>query len=221
MARVKPFGARVTAALLAGACCAACSTQAGHRPAATVTVTRTPTPAGSSSTPSPTATPTPAATQRALPGDCDAMLSEPVVENALNRTLPGRIAFVVGVPEADIGRIGYVNCRYGLPFGAAAARATPLIEIGISLYKTPALAAKRIPATVDDFLMNGATSTTTSVGGVPATLLLGGAGAGYGPTIVLADGQRTVAVTMAPSATHNARADLTTLAALALHNSAP
>lgn len=196
---------------------AACATQPAKRPVTTVTVTRhpAPTPRSSAATSAPASAPTSAVLAK-LPGSCDDMLPLPVVENALNRNVPGLTAFVVGVAEPDIHRLGYVNCRYGL----ATAQSPPAIEIGISLYRTAADAAARIPATVDDFTAHGATASDTTVSGAPAQLLTGGSGAGYGPTIVLASGQRTVAVTLAPSATRNSRGDLTTLAALALQRSA-
>lgn len=196
---------------------AACSTQPAKRPVTTVTVTRTPPQSAHSSaaTSAPASSSAPATLAR-LPGSCDDMLPLPVVENALNRNVPGVTAFVVGVAEPDIHRLGYVNCRYGL----ATAQSPPAIEIGISLYRAAGDAAARIPATVDDFTAHGATASDTTVRGVPAQLLTGGSGTGYGPTIVLASGQRTVAVTLAPAASQNPRADLTTLAALALQGSA-
>lgn len=202
---------------------AGCATQPASRPATTVTVTRQPPAASHSGAPPP---PVPAtgtgasssvpATLTTLPGTCEDMLPLPVIDNALNREVPGRTAFVVGVAEADIHRLGYVNCRYGL----TSAQSAPAIEIGISLYRTAADAAARIPATVDDFLAHGSTDADTTVGGVPAHLLTGGSGAGYGPTVVLASGQRTLAVTLAAGASHDPRGDLATLAALALQRSA-
>lgn len=195
---------------------AGCATQPAKRPVTTVTVTRHPpqTPHSSATTSAPASTSAPAVPAK-LPGSCVDMLPLPVVENALNRNVPGLTAFVVGVAEPDIHRLGYVNCRYGL----ATAQSPPAIEIGISLYRTAAAAA-RIPATVDDFTAHGATASDTTVSGAAAQLLTGGSGTGYGPTIVLASGQRTVAVTLVPSATQNPRGDLTTLAALALQRSA-
>ena len=133
----------------------------------------------------------------------------------LGRSLGGQTAFVVGLPEKDIGRLGYLNCRYGLPDASAGAVAKA--EIGVSLYKDAQAAAARIPATVDDYVAHGASSSTTQVDGQSATILTGGTGAGYtDPTLVLASGQRTVAVSMHESAGAQATKDLTALAHLAL-----
>jgi hypothetical protein len=154
-----------------------------------------------------------------LPGTCDDLLPAAAVDNALGRSLGGRTAFVVGLPEKDIGRIGYLNCRYGL--ASTQANAVAKAEIGISLYQSAALAAARIPATVGDYSGHGARSASTTVDGQQATVLTGGTGAGYTePTLVVADGQRTVAVSVHESAGARARKDLSALAALALQKTA-
>jgi hypothetical protein len=200
---------------------AACSAAGTGQPAKTVVVTRTKTappttPATTATTATPSVTPTPTATAlRQLPGTCDDLLPAAAVDDALGRSLGGQTAFVVGLPEKDIGRLGYLNCRYGLPDASAGAVAKA--EIGVSLYKDAQAAAARIPATVDDYVAHGASSSTTQVDGQSATILTGGTGAGYtDPTLVLASGQRTVAVSMHESAGAQATKDLTALAHLAL-----
>jgi hypothetical protein len=143
------------------------------------------------------------------------------VENAIGRDVPGNTSFVVGAAEADIGRLSYLNCRYGLPGGAAAQTATPTIEIGVSLYRSAAAAAKRIPATVDDFENHGADEAPATVGALPATVLTGGEGDGYDvPTIVLASGERTVAVSIVPPSGIQVTHELVAVAALALKHTA-
>jgi hypothetical protein len=156
---------------------------------------------------------------RQLPGTCDSLLPAAAVDNALGRSLGGQTAFVVGLPEKDIGRLGYLNCRYGLASGSAGSSATAVAkaEIGVSLYKDAQSAAARIPATVGDYVAHGANSRTTQVDGRQATILTDGAGADYAdPTIVVASGQRTVAVSMHEKAGARATKDLTALAKLAL-----
>ncbi|MCU1659058.1 MAG: hypothetical protein JWO57_3714 [Pseudonocardiales bacterium] len=220
--------ARRTAQLLA---CAAALAVAGcsmkpHRPATTVTVTAHSTnPSGASTTSSPpsAATTSPVAIPTArltkLPGKCDDRLPLSAVQDALGHSVKGATAFVVGVAEKDIGRIGYLNCRYGLPAGAAAAKATATVEIGVSLYGTSAQAARRIPATVNDYTNHNATATQTAIGDITATILTNGLGAGYtAPTIVAAAGQRTIAIGIAAGATTNPARDLAALATLALQN---
>jgi hypothetical protein len=208
------------------ACCAgglllavpACSTGSGPgQPAKTVVVTRTRTaPAGTATAAASTsATPTPTPTRLThLPGTCDDLLPAAAVDNALGRSLGGQTAFVVGLPERDIGRLSYLNCRYGLPSaGSSVAKA----EIGVSLYKDASSAAARIPATVDDYVAHGANSSTVQVDGQQGTVLTGGAGADYAdPTIVVASGQRTVAVSVHEKAGARANKDLAALANLAL-----
>lgn len=197
---------------------AACSTGNTGGAARTVTVTPsvpTVSPSGTPSTGAGSSGPSaiPTAHQKAFPGTCDDLLPLSAVEGALGHALNGLTSFVVGVPEADIGRIGYLNCRYGL----ASSTAPPLLEIGVSLYQTPAQAAARIPATVADYANHNATSTPVQIPGATGSLLTGGAGAGYtDPTLVAAAAQRTVAITLAAKATTNPAKDLTALATLAL-----
>jgi hypothetical protein len=155
-----------------------------------------------------------------LNGTCETLLPDDSVFPAIGvTTLPGKDAFVVGKAEPDIGRIGYLNCRYGVKKAATA----PAVEIGISVYTTAAKASDRVTATVDNYTAHGARSTTSTVAGLPATTLAGGVGAGYDvPLLVVASGQRTVAVSIAGSVATGAKAsaDATALAKLALDRTA-
>lgn len=156
-----------------------------------------------------------------LPGNCDSILPQVDVEDTMGVHFAGKSAFVVGVPEKNIGRLGYLNCRYGL---SANAGAIPEAEIGISLYDTPDQAQKRLAGTVDDYRSHGATQSAATVSGTAGTLLVGGDGAGYNvPLLVVAFGQRTVAVSvvdklLAPS---ERGAVMAKVAALALQRTAP
>lgn len=153
-----------------------------------------------------------------LPGPCDTRLTDYLVAHAIGGRQPsGRDAFVVGAADATIGRVGYLNCRYGVTGTGAGEKAK--VEIGVSLYRTAAQAAGRIPATVDDYTAHGATAADVTVAGATGKLLTGGAGAGYAlPLLVVASGQRTVAVTLDPTVTSGAtlNRDATALAVLAL-----
>lgn len=207
--------------------CAGCATKAEPGARKTVTVTRSApaTPSGSGSSASATPTPTATHRQTRLPGNCTSSLPVSAVESAIGRDVPGNTAFVVGAAEQDIGRLSYLNCRYGLPGGAPARTATPTIEIGVSLYRSAAAAAKRIPTTVDDFENHGADEAPATVAAEPvavsATVLTGGEGEGYDvPTIVLASGERTVAVSIVPRSGTPVTHELVAVAALALRQTA-
>jgi hypothetical protein len=195
----------------------ACSTSAPE-PGTTVTVTRAEPSTATGSAASSGATPSPAAPALTrLPGTCDTMLPLPAIDTALGRAIKGRTAFVVGTAEANIARVSYLNCRYGLPAGAAARTATPIVEIGISLYSTAADAAKRVPVTVDDYANHGASQANATVDGVPVTVLAGGVGAGYSaPTLIAASDEVTIAITVVEKAGAIASKDLTALAHLVL-----
>ena len=222
-ARLGPAGLLLITAV------AGCSSGSTPRPVTTVTVTVPPSSApasrsSASASTSPSAAPgsgtgSPAPSLvHALPGTCASQLPLGSVIDAVGHLVPGRTAFVVGVADPGIGRLTYLNCRYGL----ATADGSPAIEIGVGLYRSPAAAAARIAPTVDDFTAHGATASETTVGSLPARLLLGGSGAGYGPTIALATGQRTVAITLrAGTGGATAHTELTRLAALAVRRTAP
>jgi hypothetical protein len=155
-----------------------------------------------------------------LHGTCDSLLPRPEVEQTLNVNFVGKSAFVVGVPEKNIGRLAYLNCRYGLGAGT---KATPSVEVGISLYSSPAQARKRLTGTIDDYRDHGATQSSTTVSGHDATLLVGTA-RGYDiPLLVVAADQRTVAVSVVANLLSTAKREpaMVKLAALALDRTEP
>jgi hypothetical protein len=155
-----------------------------------------------------------------LSGNCDSLLPQVEVESTMGVQFAGKTAFVVGVPEKNIGRLSYLNCRYGISAGAA----TPATEIGISLYDTPTQAQTRLAGTIDDYRSHGATQSPATVSGMAATLLTDGSGAGYDvPLLVVAAGQRTVAVSVVDKLLAPARRGpvMAKVAALALQQTAP
>lgn len=136
-----------------------------------------------------------------LGGACDSLLPLWQIWQSSGLTFSGATRFVVGVPEPNIGRLAYLNCRYGIPAPHGAAPAEPLIEIGVSLYRTIAEAQARVRGTVFDYLANSAAESNRAVAGQRAVLLTGGIGPGYDvPLLVLAAGQRTIAVSVATRA---------------------
>ena len=151
-------------------------------------------PSSSSATPTPSVSTTPRATASpTLGGQCDDLLPVTVVDEALGRPVIGNTSFIRGVAEPNIGRLTYLNCRYGIP-KAVKGKPAPVaqLEIGISLYKSVAQAASRLQGTIDDYRSHGASPQAVTVGDVQATVLTG-----YGqPTLVAADGPRTVAITI-------------------------
>lgn len=146
-----------------------------------------------------------------LPGECGGLLPTPAIVNAIGQKIKGPTEFVVGLPDNSISRVGYINCRYG------GSNNKPTIEIQVSLYTSDAKAAARIRPNTDEFIGHGAKAAKTTVGGVPATVLTGAVGDGYPPTIVMALGQRTIAVSIQKGAVSAAKLtdDLKALAHLA------
>jgi hypothetical protein len=209
--------------LLAGAAVlglvAACSSAKPQR-VVTVTVPPSPRTSAPTGTGTPTVRPstTPGRPLTKLSGTCDTLLPDTSISAVIGGPpLAGIDAFVVGRPEPAIGRLASLNCRYGVTGAGATAKAK--IEIGINLYSSTDNAASRIAATVDDYTAHGASGQPTTVDGQSATMLSGGVGPDYAdPLLVVASGQRTVAVTVTPSVASGQKAtdDAASLATLAL-----
>lgn len=163
---------------------AACTSGGDDQPAAAGSPTSSPAAPSASGSSAPSATPTPS-----LPGGCDEVLPFTDLDQALGRPLFGQTRYVLGVAQPSIGRTGRVTCQYGLaPNGKGAAP----VEVGMSTYKDAASATDRVEATIAG-LRSGATSTATAtVAGQPATVI--GTKTAY--TTVLAQGDRTIAVTV-------------------------
>lgn len=130
-------------------------------------------------------------------GNCYSLLSLYDVQRAVGQRISGTTAFIVGLPDKNIGRLTYLNCRYGIPATPSGVTAIPQIEIGVALYSSSAQAERRATGTIEDYVANGATSTQVSVAGHPGVILTGGSGSGYSiPLLVASSGQRTVAVSI-------------------------
>ncbi len=85
---------------------------------------------------------------------------------------------MLGVAEPDIGRLdAYLNCRYGLSAPVKGKRApVPPVEVRISLYRSPAQAARRVQATIDYYRAHNASDRPVRVASGRACPLTG-----YGP----------------------------------------
>jgi hypothetical protein len=217
--RVLAVALSAIAVLLAG--CAHRSTP-GATVVRTVVVTPTPTPTPTTSSPLPTPTPTPTTSTPAassappkytkLPGTCPKVLPPAAINRAVGEKLPGISQYAVGGPDPTIGRLTYIDCKYGVTHARG-----PAVEITVSLYRSATDAANRVSQTIQDFGYHGATSSSTKVSGRAATLLLGADLQSYGPTVVVPVGLRTVAVTLR-SGTANPTPTLGRLAGLAIRS---
>jgi hypothetical protein len=138
-----------------------------------------------------TATPTPSAAP--LPASCGELLPLLDLDQALGFPLVGRTAYIEGVAEPKINRLGRVTCRYGLQTLPGNKTSPPRMELGVSVYTDAESATKRVDATVLDARSRGAAPKQVQVGGHPGTVLLG---AGFQELVVAAD-TRTLALSFA------------------------
>jgi hypothetical protein len=197
-------GAAAALALL-GACTSGGSGQGSTQPPKTVYVTGSSTPPVTSASASPSSTAPRLATK--LTATCESVMPLLDLQDAIDVDISGKTSFVVGLPDRGIGRLAYVNCRYGLVGGASAA---PKVEIGVSLYKSPAQATKRLDGTIADYVDHGATQTPITVSGHEGSILAGSSAKGYDiPLLVVASGQRTIAISvisrLVPTSVRSAR----------------
>ncbi len=184
-------GAVAALALLA-ACSSGGAGQGSTQAPKTVYITASSTPASTSASASPSTTAVPRPVTK-LTATCDSVMPLLDLQDALDVDIAGKTSFVVGLPDRGIGRLAYINCRYGLVGGATA---VPKVEIGVSLYKSAAQAAKRLDGTIADYVDHGATRTPITVSGHDGSILVGSA-PGYDiPLLVVASGQRTIAVSV-------------------------
>jgi hypothetical protein len=179
----------VLAVLALTGCSKAASKQAAPAPSTSTSSAPATSESATSTAPaSPTASPT-------LGGQCDDLLPPSTVDEALGRPVIGKTAFIRGIAEPNIGRLTYLNCKYGIP-AAVKGKPAPVaqLEIGVSLYGTVAQAARRVQGTIDNYRSQGSSQRSVPVGTDSGTILVG-----YGnPTIVVASGPRTVAITIDP-----------------------
>lgn len=127
-------------------------------------------------------------------GRCEDLLPLSLVTDALQRPVVGRTSSIVGVAEPNIGRLAYLNCKYGITTATVKKKpvTTTGVEIGLSLYSTAQQAAKRVQATVDYYLSLGASAHPIRVGQNAGQIMLG-----VGDTlIVVAAGPRTAAISV-------------------------
>jgi hypothetical protein len=168
--------------VLVGLLGAGCSGDGGPQAAAT----STPPASSASGSPSGSASASPAAD---LPTGCDSMLPFTDLDRALGRPLFGQTVFTKGVAQPSIGRTGRVTCGYGV---ARNGKGVPPVEVGVSTYTDVESATRRVQATISQLRSAGATQADATVSGLPATVL----GTGTSFTLVLAQGTRTIAVTL-------------------------
>lgn len=128
-----------------------------------------------------------------LGGRCADLLPVTAVDTALGRPIIGKTSDILGIAEPNIGRLTYLNCRYGVPAPVKGKpAAAPQVEIGISLYKSLDQAARRVAGTVQDYRGHGSNEQVIAIGQYSGSILIG-----YGaPTLVIAAGPRTVAITI-------------------------
>jgi hypothetical protein len=154
-------------------------------PAAAATTSAPAASASTATSTAPTPTPTPA-----LPVGCESLLPFTDLDQALGRPLFGETRFVQGVAQPSIGRTGRITCYYGLAKGG---RGAAPVEVGASTYKDAESATQRVTATIAAGRSSGTTSETqATIAGQPATVL----GSKTGFTVVVAQGDRTIAVTV-------------------------
>lgn len=126
-----------------------------------------------------------------LPKGCASVAAASDVDGIVGHQLVGSSTQVVGIPQAAIGRLGRLDCYYGIPPGAPLAAA--VVAIGIASYVDAATAQHRAMLTVNSARNSGAATSTLAVGSGHGVLIAGP----QSQELVLAQGNETVLVTAA------------------------
>jgi len=177
----------LAAAALVGMLLTGCSNDKGSSP-----TTGSPSPSASGQTTSAKPSPTPAAVT--LPASCEELVPFGDLDKALGKPLFGETVYIKGQAQPAIHRTGRVTCRYGIRRNPQGKPRPALLEIGVSGYTDAESATKRVQATVSASRSSGASTAEVTVDGTPGFVLIN-----HGEsTLVFAQGNRTVAVTLGP-----------------------
>jgi hypothetical protein len=154
----------------------------------------------------------------ALP-TCPHLVTDDDVAHALGKAPGGTDTFVRAAPLPQIGRTGRVTCGFGVQANPDGSKTPPAVEASLMTYTDTAAAGRRVDAAVQSDKAAGAKVSQVTVSGRPASVDVATNGAA---TLLLADGNRTIVITLAPNAVppDKAQAVLTTLAGTILANAA-
>lgn len=130
-----------------------------------------------------------AASATPLPTNCDNIAVAADVDRVAGHQLVGSMNQVVGIPEAAIGRVGRIDCYYGIPPGQPVTAG--VVQIGVAEYNTAAMAQHRVSVTVNSARDSGATTSQVKVGDSNAVLIA----AQQDHELVFARGSTTIVVT--------------------------
>lgn len=114
---------------------------------------------------------TPAMVDRALPDDCELVVTAEVMNQQLGQELPGEPKLIIGIPEPGIGRTGKIDCYYGIPPGKALQAAA--VVVGLSSYVDELTARTRVTESLEAERQDGATIKEVDVGKQKASLVSG------------------------------------------------
>lgn len=113
----------------------------------------------------------PVMVDRALPDDCELVVTAEVMNQQLGQELPGEPKLIIGIPEPGIGRTGKIDCYYGIPPGKALQ--TAAVVVGLSSYVDELTARTRVTESLEAERQDGASIKEVDVGKQKASLVSG------------------------------------------------
>lgn len=114
---------------------------------------------------------TPVMVDRALPDDCELVVTAEAMNQALGQELPGEPKLIIGIPEPGIGRTAKIDCYYGIPPGKPLQDAA--VTVGLSSYVDELSARTRISESLEAERKDGATVKEVDVGKQKGSLVSG------------------------------------------------
>jgi hypothetical protein len=114
---------------------------------------------------------TPVMVDRALPDDCELVVTIEAMNAALGQELPGEPRLIIGIPEPGIGRTGKIDCYYGIPPNRGLQEAA--VVVGLSSYADELTARTRVSESLEAERQDGGTVKEVDVGKQKGSLVSG------------------------------------------------
>ena len=114
---------------------------------------------------------TPVMVDRALPDDCELVVTAERMNQVLGQELPGEPKLIIGIPEPAIGKTAKIDCYYGIPEGKELQ--ANAVVVGLSTYVDELTARTRVTESLEAERQDGSSVTEVDVGKQKASMVSG------------------------------------------------
>ncbi|GLZ29474.1 hypothetical protein Lesp02_16640 [Lentzea sp. NBRC 105346] len=114
---------------------------------------------------------TPVMVDRALPDDCELVVTAERMNQVLGQELPGEPKLIIGIPEPSVGKTAKIDCYYGIPPGKELQ--ANAVVVGLSTYVDELTARERVTESLEAERQDGSSVTEIDVGKQKASMVSG------------------------------------------------